>query len=346
VGRNGWIYRSAASAATIDAATGARITYGTRSRDPPYELPRHQSLDRPNPDHVWGATLMAIIEHISDTARWVAMYRAMETDRPDALFRDPYARRLAGDRGAQIVDTMPGGRATAWAMIVRTAVLDETILETIARQNVDLVVNLAAGLDARAWRLPLPPTLRWVDVDLPAILNYKTEMLQGEHPVCRYEAITTDLTDSTARMALLTRLGAESQRALVVTEGLLIYLTPEQVSELARDLYSVGSFRWWTSDLASPRLLKMLQRRWGPALHAGNAPFRFGPADGTQFFVPFGWREVTFRSSLEEAHRLHREMRIAWVWRLMARLSPKKQREQYRRMAGYILLERAAIGSG
>jgi methyltransferase (TIGR00027 family) len=289
---------------------------------------------------------MAIIEHISDTARWVAMYRAMETDRPDALFRDPYARRLAGDRGEQIVDALPGGRATAWAMIVRTAVLDEIILETIARQNVDLVVNLAAGLDARPWRLPLPPTLRWVDVDLPAILNYKTQMQQSERPVCQYETITTDLTDATARKTVLIRLGGEAQRAMVVTEGLLIYLTPEQVGELARDLYRAGSIRWWTSDLASPRLLKMLERRWGPALHAGNAPFRFGPAEGTNFFVPFGWREVSFRSSLEEAHRLHREMRLAWVWRLLAQLSPKKQREQYRRMAGYILLERGAAGRG
>ncbi|MGD0484992.1 MAG: hypothetical protein ABSB58_10150, partial [Gemmatimonadales bacterium] len=36
------------------------------------------------------------IEHVSDTARWVAVHRAMESERPDALFRDPFARRLAG----------------------------------------------------------------------------------------------------------------------------------------------------------------------------------------------------------------------------------------------------------
>ena len=46
------------------------------------------------------------IEHISDTARWVAVYRAMETARSDALFRDPFAERLAGERGQQIVREM------------------------------------------------------------------------------------------------------------------------------------------------------------------------------------------------------------------------------------------------
>ena len=56
------------------------------------------------------------IENVSDTARWVAYYRAMETDRRDARFRDPYARRLAGPEGQRIVEEMPRGKATAWAM--------------------------------------------------------------------------------------------------------------------------------------------------------------------------------------------------------------------------------------
>src|SRR5438270_7056483 len=114
---------------------------------------------------------MAQIEHISDTAKWVAVYRAMETERPDAIFRDPFAARLAGEKGQAIVDAMKSGRAMAWAMIVRTAVFDEIILERVRNGNADVVLNLAAGLDARPWRLPLPPTLRWIDVDLPGILN-------------------------------------------------------------------------------------------------------------------------------------------------------------------------------
>src|SRR4051812_19484714 len=161
------------------------------------------------------------IDNISDTARWVAVYRALETARPDAIFRDPFAERLAGERGHQIMEEMPKGRAYAWPMIVRTAVFDEIILDAVENQKVDLVVNLAAGLDARPWRLPLPASLRWVDVDLPEILNYKTGMLADATPVCRYEAVTIDLTDGSARKALFARLGAGSSRALVVSEGLL-----------------------------------------------------------------------------------------------------------------------------
>src|SRR5438093_13228736 len=93
----------------------------------------------------------------------------MESERPDALFRDPYARKLAGERGERILASLPKGRAWAWPMIVRTAVLDELILRTIERDRVDTVLNLAAGLDTRPYRLPLPPTLRWLEAGPPHV---------------------------------------------------------------------------------------------------------------------------------------------------------------------------------
>jgi methyltransferase (TIGR00027 family) len=288
---------------------------------------------------------MSPIEHISDTARWVAIYRAMESERPDAIFRDPFARRLGGARGEEIVATLPGGRASAWALVVRTAVLDEIIRERVSSGGVDLVVNLAAGLDTRPWRLDLPPGLRWVDVDLPAILGYKAERLAGEPPRCRYETVATDLTDAAARDALLTRLGASATRALVITEGLLVYLEAPQVMELAQALHAVPSFRWWLSDLANTRLLTMLQRQWGASLGRGNAPMRFAVDDPAAFFAPLGWRVAQLRSALVEAHRLKREMRFGWLTRLLVRISPPARAEEMRRMSSFALLERASPAS-
>jgi len=109
------------------------------------------------------------IENVSDTARWVAAYRAMETRRRDAIFNDPFAERLAGERGARMAAGMPRKRDAASSMAIRTAVIDEIVRELAG--GVDLVVNLAAGLDARPWRLELPARLRWIDVDLPEILR-------------------------------------------------------------------------------------------------------------------------------------------------------------------------------
>jgi methyltransferase (TIGR00027 family) len=281
------------------------------------------------------------ITHVSDTARWVAIYRAMESERPEPLFRDPHARRLAGPRGEQIVAAMPKARAWAWPMIVRTAVMDELILRAIARDGVGTVLNLAAGLDTRAYRLPLAPSLRWIDVDFPDVVAYKKKQLTGQRPACALEYVGVDLSDVARRRALFAQVGAAAGQVLVVSEGLLIYLAPENVGDLAGDLAAQAAFAWWLIDLASPGLLQMMSKTWGRFLAAGNAPFRFAPAEGTRFFEAHGWREAEFRSTWEESHRLKREMRFAWLWRLIGRLAPKRRQEEWRRFSGIVLLKRS-----
>jgi len=280
------------------------------------------------------------IQNVSDTARWVAVYRAMETARPDALFRDPFAERLAGERGHQIVEEMKRGRQMAWAMIVRTAVFDEMIMDRVRNHGVDTVINLAAGLDTRAWRLPLPPTLQWFDVDLPAMTEYKATAMRGETPKCRYEAIVADLANPAERDEVLRRVGGVARTALVVTEGLLIYLGDEDVPSLARALHAQASIRWWITDLANPMLLQIMTRMWGKNVEAGRAPFRFAPEDSAAFFAPLGWREVEFRGGMDEARRLHREMKFMWFWRILGYLSRRSRREAIRKMSGYALFER------
>lgn len=281
------------------------------------------------------------ITHVSDTARWVACYRAIETERPDAIFRDPHARRLAGDRGFAILDAMPQGRTMSWPIVTRTAVMDELILRTIAADGVDTVLDLAAGLDARPWRLSLPPALRWIDVDLPEMLHYKNTVLAGERPHCAYEQAGVDLADGFSRRELFRAVGASSKRVLVITEGLLIYLQPEQVTNLARDLHDIPVMQFWLTDLASPGLLAMMEKNWAPTVRAGNAPFIFGPADAPAFFAALGWREVEYRSTFFEGRRLGRTMKFGWLWELLDKISPPARRAAFKRFSTIVLYQRA-----
>ncbi len=281
------------------------------------------------------------ISHVSDTARWVAVYRAMESARPDALFRDPFAAKLAGEQGERIVDSMKYGRRTAWAMIVRTQVFDEEILDTIKREQVDLVLNIAAGLDARPWRLDLDPELRWVDVDFPEILAYKAGIIGDAKPKCHYESRGVDLRIAADRDALFAELGANAKRVLVIAEGLLIYLTPADVEGLARALAAVPSFGWWIIDLANPILIEFMSKSWGQEVQRGNAPFQFAPAEGTAWFTPMGWKERRVRYNALEARRLKREMQGAAIWRIFGLLMPKKKREAIEQMAATVTFERA-----
>ncbi len=280
------------------------------------------------------------ITHVSDTARWVALYRAMESERRDPLFRDPYARRLAGEQGEAILRGMKQGRRWAWPMIVRTAVMDEIILRAIDRDGVDTVLNLAAGLDARPYRLALPKTLRWVDVDLPDILTYKEQQLAGETPSCTVEFAKVDLRDAAARRTLFAGVAESAQRVLVVTEGLLIYLTPPQVADLAKDLAAQPAFHQWLIDIASPLLLQWMQRTWGKTATAGNAAFIFAPAEDTKFFEPYGWREVEYRNTMDEGVRLKRVPKMMFLWRILGVFASRARKAQFKRFSGVVLLER------
>ena len=277
------------------------------------------------------------IRNVSDTALWVAVYRAMESERSDAHFHDPFARRLAGERGQAIVDAMPRGKSMSWPMVVRTAVMDEIVMRCV-QQGARTVLDLAAGLDARPYRLDLPASLRWMHVDLPEMLDYFRERMAGEKPRCELEFIAADLRDASARRGVFEK-AAASGPVLAITEGLLVYLEREQVEELARDLHDIAQARWWLMDLASPMLLEFLEKQWQPKLTQGNAPFRFGPAEGTAFFEPFGWRETEFRSTWDESKRLDRTMPGAWLWNLLSKFQSAQKREAGRRMSGIVLLE-------
>lgn len=281
------------------------------------------------------------IQHVSDTARLVALYRAMETERPDAVFHDRFARILVGEKAERLLDSIPKGRQLAWPIAVRTAVLDEQLQRVVKQEGVDTVVNLAAGLDARPYRLPLPPSLRWIEVDFPDVIAFKEERLAREKPMCELQRVGLDLTDIARRKAFLAGVGAAAAKVLVLTEGLLIYLPPEQVARLASDLATIPSFRWWLMDISSPRLMKILEKSWGRSLAKGNAPFLFAPPESTQFFAPCGWKESEYRAMWDEANRLNRaEVPLAWLWNLLSRFQSPAKKEEGRRMSGMVVLER------
>jgi len=307
-------------------------------------IPHSTLLDRSESRQYDGAMQEQSLKHdqplvrdISDTARWVAYYRARETERPDAVFRDPFASALAGERGQQIAECFEFARRHEWAYVARTHLIDQFVYEQVVQRGIRMVVNLAAGLDTRPYRMKLPASARWVEVDLPDILDYKQEVLKNQKPICELEQIRLDLSDVDARRKLFAELGSRSENALVLTEGLLIYLTTDEVGALAADVAAPQSFRRWVIDLASPGLLQMLQRGMNAQLSAAGARLKFGPDEGPLFFERFGWKPLDVRSILKTAARLGR---LSFGMRLAALLPESKGRQGSRPWSGICLMMR------
>jgi O-methyltransferase involved in polyketide biosynthesis len=207
-------------------------------------------------------------------------------------------------------------------------VLIDEIVVRLAGEGVDTVLNLAAGLDSRPYRLPLPSTLRWIEMDLPGITSAKQELLAQDQPRCRVERVALDLSQPGERQRGLSQFAGKMSKALVITEGLLIYLNPAVVAELARDLYQQGAIQYWLLDIASPLVARRMRRWWKKHLKAANTALDFAPTEGSQFFAPLGWHEAEFHDLLMNAFRINRPMPMAWMIKAQMRLFPKRSAKQ------------------
>jgi methyltransferase (TIGR00027 family) len=279
------------------------------------------------------------IRNVSDTALWIAGYRALETERPDAVFKDPLAKKLAGERGMQIVAAAPHTKAMAFAMMTRTSAIDRLVLLAIDL-GVDAVINIGAGLDTRPYRLPLPKDFRWFELDLEEMIRYKEELLRDDIPKCNLTRVAVDLTKDDQRISTFRKLGDETNNALIITEGLIGYLTNEQAGKLATDLASITSFEYWIMDYNQGKWRKNRGGRDVVKFLQDKAPIQFSSDNPIAFFEERGWKVKENIFILDEADRLGRKMPMFFFWHLLLKI--KKVRETGNRTYGYVMYEKAS----
>lgn len=275
-----------------------------------------------------------MIDTVSDTAIWVAYYRALETERQDALFHDSMARKLIGERGAAIDKQAHSlSKITQFHVVIRTVVIDQFIADLVSN-GADTILNLGAGLDTRPYRLDLPPHVKWIEVDYPHVIDFKNKMLANEQPKNKIERVPLDLANRNERKKLFAGVGASSQNVLVLTEGVLGYLTETDVSELAADLHAEANFKSWIAEYQSP-LAYRLMRNSAHNKHMKNALFRFMPKNWFEFFERQKWKKQAVAYLPEEADRLGRPVPQPLWARLVVPRLPAVFKKKVREITGY-----------
>ncbi|HEY0119683.1 MAG TPA: SAM-dependent methyltransferase [Cellulomonas sp.] len=179
---------------------------------------------------------------VASSARWIAAARARESARTDRLFADPWAERLASPDGFQMLSARePDGRPNAY-LPVRTRFFDDLV--TLPRVQGSQVVLLGAGHDTRALRLPLASSTTVYAVDRENVLRATADVVAEASPTvlgaAGWQAVPADLTADWA--ARLQDSGFRAERATVwIAEGLLFYLSGEQVHALLADAAALSS---------------------------------------------------------------------------------------------------------
>jgi methyltransferase (TIGR00027 family) len=276
----------------------------------------------------------AAIAHVTDTALWVAACRAAEAQRDHAVFHDPLAAALAGERGRAIARSFPRSASVAWGVVVRTCAIDRLIGEAV-QAGIDTVLNLGAGLDTRPYRMQLPAHLRWLEVDFPNIVELKNARLREHKATCKVERIGLDLSDRPSRNRLFAQYGATSDNTLLIAEGVIPYFSNDEVANLARDVGSIASFRLWILDFDNAGKRGM-PRGWARKLQA--APVLFSVDNWFEFFKQAGWRPRKVITSAEESDRVNRPFPFPFPWGLIMHALPELRRRVLT-ASGAVLME-------
>ena len=192
-----------------------------------------------------------ITESVGATALGVAAARAAESESDHPLISDPFARVFldaAGDGEwdwfgapelpAEVVEAEPALPVRMKSMVSyfasRTKFFDTFFLDA-ANAGIQQAVILAAGLDARSWRLPWPDGVTVYELDQPRVLDFKVSTLHehGFEPSCNRVGVAVDLRQDWPKA--LQEAGFDpSEPSAWSAEGLLMYL-PAAAQELLFD---------------------------------------------------------------------------------------------------------------
>jgi methyltransferase (TIGR00027 family) len=206
-----------------------------------------------------------ITQSVGATALGVAAARAAETESENPLISDPFARVFVEAAGegmwsiyanptllAKAVEIQPDVEARIQLMIdfmaTRTAFIDEFFLGA-ADAGVRQVVILAAGLDARAWRLPWPDGTVVYELDQPKVLDFKSNTLRehGAQPTARLVNVPIDLRQDWPKA--LRENGFDASRPTAWSaEGLVRYLPSQAQDLLFERIHSLSAAGSWLAS--------------------------------------------------------------------------------------------------
>jgi len=241
-------------------------------------------------------------QSLEATALWTASARAQESARSDYLFQDPWAASLAGDEGMAWLQKRGGNVA---AMVIRTHYFDGFLQSAVQEGGIHQVVILAAGLDTRAYRLDWPRGTRLFELERPAVLQQKAQVLANAkaEPRCERIAIPADLAGNWTEW--LSDGGFDQKQSSVwLLEGILFYL-PE--AKIMRILEQVSSLSAHDSQLGFDivnhlTLTSPITQAWIEMQAKAGAPWVGWMDDPENFLNGLGWRPAMTQPGSADAH--------------------------------------------
>jgi len=240
------------------------------------------SMSSPWRDPKSAAKLRVETKH-SYTGRMCATSRYLESQRPDALFHDPLAKKLAGDEAIEV----PMG---SWILVPRTRYGDDLVHRAYYHQRpCRQLVLLGAGMDARAYRLEYVPDLHVFEIDQQTTFDVKEPLLEGEQVLTKSRTVVgTDFSDASASSQPQWSRDLEAKGfdrkspSIWLLEGLMMYLTIKDQEALIKE---VGRLSCPGSVVFHDAISKTYEKQ---GIVVAGAPFLAGSDDYLELWSMLG----------------------------------------------------------
>ncbi len=227
----------------------------------------------------------------------MAAARARESERLDRLFDDPLAAALAGPEGFAWLERMEAAaRSNSPGLypVIRTRFFDDFLLDTCKASGIRQVVLAAAGLDTRAFRLDWPADTQLYELDLPEVLDAKDAVIEAAEARASSErrTVRVDLKEADWPEALLTAGYRPESQSVWLIEGLLFYLTTDDVHGLLDKVSALTAIGSHLGLDVTNRGLFFSPVAWPmrAALARRGATGRFGTNAPEKLMANHGWK--------------------------------------------------------
>jgi methyltransferase (TIGR00027 family) len=234
------------------------------------------------------------LDALAISAWWSVAARAQESSRSDALFVDRWALALIGADGRRgVARSLSGqGPGNTHVQAVTTRFFDEFLAQGVDATEVEQVVLVASGLDARAFRLRWPPNTHVFELDQPSLMAFKRTMLPliDGAPRCEWHTIGVNLNEEW--MASLCEAGFNpSRRSIWLLEGGLYFLAEPAVLRLLESVTSLAApgSRLGFDIVNRETLTSPLTRPRVETMAAKGAPWLFTSDEPEDLLARFGW---------------------------------------------------------
>jgi len=236
---------------------------------------------------------------VSQTAYYCCGVRMQDAESAHPVIGDHYAKRLMSAEGLQYWEEFKEFKMPNAANTARPYIIDGYLKELLATHPDSTVIIIGAGLDSRAYRFK---GATWIEIDEPAVLEYKNEKLPVSECPNALERVAINF--ETEKLADKLMPYRNREHIIIIIEGVFMYLSMAQREALLTTITTLFPDHIVFCDLMSKKFFDKLGKPIHEKFKAHGASFTDMMDDPAALFLKYNYRQVAKVSTIKKAVEL------------------------------------------